>query len=416
METSMNVDASRDSESDLSSLCGLASFVTNSPETLTIGRKLSADEVSVLCSVLISGSEIFYLAIREELPAGAGTAVDLGSAIPTASTIRTLSLGRTADPSSSVCKPAPELFRILASTNSATLEQLTLYGLCINDFCNHNSFGRFTALCSLTIHAGKDCSRSLPSLAASIVGLRALESLHLCGIVFTNSGAEMLVAALKSLPLIVELGICYAELRAGRLIGNLVAMSKIHKLDLSGNEMKDEEITAMVNAILGSRRCGLQELILAANWISLEGERKVADLVSRSPHLRVLDLQCNFIDETFLNTAVAAKSLEELKVSNCSLLSHAVESMIGVAGAFPALRVLSISYNRMEDQGARAIAQFIAASGGRTLTKLGMRNVGITKVGALELAGAFSKAYECEQSTYLQIAFYLTVRLLLWMR
>ncbi len=383
-------DASIESDS----LCNFASFVTNSREILTISRKLSPDEASVLCSLLVSGSEIEHLAIQEELPPGAGTQLGLAIAT-TARTIRTLSLGRIYS-NFCECKPAPELFRMLTSANSATLEQIAIYDLSINDWCEHNSFGQFVALRSLVIHTGKDCDRSLPSIIASISRLRALESLRIEGISFTPADIETLVTILKDLPLIVELGICYAQLGAqtGRTIGNLVALGRIRKLDLTKNVMKCEEIAAMVDAILGSsRRCELQELILYDNDFNLVGERKLVDLASHSPRLRVLDLHRNLIPGAFLCVA-ATRSLEELNVSNCLLMLDEVESMLlDTPGAFPALRVLLMNDNWLDDACAGTIAKFIAVSGGRTLTKLGVKDNHITETGALELARAFEKAY-----------------------
>ncbi|MDR3572323.1 MAG: hypothetical protein P4L50_00540, partial [Anaerolineaceae bacterium] len=164
------------SDPDQSDLSGLTSFAINN--VLTIYRELTPAEVAVLCSLLTSGAAIEHLAIRDELPPGTGAQLGLAISTAAASTpIRTLTLGRKF---TFEYRPASELLRALAvvSANSAaTLEQLIISGIDINDWCEHNSFGKFDALRSLTIRADKDCSRAIPSLVEGVVQLRDLASL-----------------------------------------------------------------------------------------------------------------------------------------------------------------------------------------------------------------------------------------------
>ncbi len=259
----------KEADPDLSFLCGLTSFVTNSQELVTIARALTPAQVSVLCSLCISGSEIEHLIIQNVLPIGTGNQLGLAisAAAATASTpIRTLTLGKVC---TFKCEPAPELFQVLvaasASANSAaitTLEQLIVSDVCIDDWCD--SFGKFTALRSFTVRGDEKFSRSTPSLIASIGRLRELESLEIEGIKLANSEAEILAETLKALPLLANLSIRLAELRAGRSIGSLVALGQIQKLDLWRNRMGDREISAMLNVILYSKlnNSKLQELIL----------------------------------------------------------------------------------------------------------------------------------------------------------
>ncbi len=377
-------------ESDpmFSSLCSLASFVTNSEAVITIPEKLTSDEVSVL-SLLIATSQAEYLSIWDDLPLG--TATQLASAISTSTTLCKLSLGR----SMAIRYSAPEVFRMLtaAAANSAKLEQLSIYYLSINDWHESSSLERFSALSSLTIRADGTRSQAIPPLIASIGKLRVLESLSLQRILFTNLGVERLTETLKTLPLLSELSIRHAMFTAARPIGNLVAMGKIRKLDLKGNRIDAKEITAMVDAILACRRKTiLEKLNLSYNGFGLEGERKVAELAACSPRLRVLNVKANYIYETFLNAA-AAQSLEKLNVYGCALRPRAVNSILDTPHAFPALRALKMYNDNLDDLSARSISRFILASGWRTLRNLDMNWSHITEAGALELAPAFSKAY-----------------------
>ncbi len=375
---------------DLSALCGMTSFVTNSEEILKINRRLTPTEVSVLCSLLTSGAEIVHFDIQDEPPPGTGA--QLSSAIFAASALRTLFLGKH---DSYRCLRGLELFRALAmiSANS-TLEQLTMHGLSINCWRECNPLEQFAALRSLTIRTGKSCNCSVPALVAGIAKLRTLESLRIEGVRFTGEEIEMLVEVLKGFPLVTDLGICHALLdtKAGRPIGNLAALGRIKKLDVSENNINDKAIAAMVDAILSRRRHSmLEELMLNRNIISSEGGQKVAELVARSPRLRILNLSYNDLGNTIPTLAPA---LENLNVMNCKLRPHGVESLLGRLHTFPVLHVLTIRDNRLGDTGARAIAQFILSSRGREFTELWVENCGILEGGALQLASVFAKAYE----------------------
>lgn len=377
-------------------LCGLASFVTNSREVLKIDWKLTPTEAAVVCS-LLAQTEISSLAVQEDLPPGAGTR--LGEALLD-SKIIALTLEYYCE---DCIRPTSELLRMLAANASkAAIEELSIHHLQMPDGRRCNLFGEFTALRRLSVSTDDTSRCCTPLLIEGISKQRALESLCIRGIKFSDSDAEALVAALKPLPLMTDLTVSNADLGAktARPIGDLVARGRIKKLNLCGNRLEDEGASAMVNAILRSPRgirCNLRELNLRGCGIGQAGGRKVvAELVAGSPRLTKLDLSENCIGET--SRPLNARSLEELDLVGCQLGPRGVESLLGKATRLPALKALRMGWNGAGDMGIRAIGRLLLRSGSGhiALRELLVGHNDITEAGALELAGVLSRIYTLE--------------------
>ncbi len=379
-----------------SALCGLTNFVTNSKRVLKINWKLTPTEASVLCSLITSGISISRLALQTELPPD--TATSLGSAIKYLGTIHTISLGFRNEREED--SQAPELLRALSVAASSALEQLSINDLCIaNEWLTSDSFSQFTALRSLTIAESEDCP--IPLFVTRIGQLRTLESLHTVLLHFVDLDADVLFVALKGLPLLADLSISYGGLgkKAGRPIGSLVALGRLRKLDLGGNDLYDEGVSTMVDEILSSSRkhsCVLQKLDLEWTSIGPIGGIKLAELIAHSPHLSVLNLCKNFMNETaadalFKAIRLRSQSLEELNVSDCGLGPRGAIPLLDEPRAFPALRVLFAGRSVEGDLGAHALVSFLLM--GCRLTELQIECNGITETGALEFAGALAKVY-----------------------
>ncbi len=374
-----------------SSLCCLASFVTNSKRVLKITRDLAPAEVSVLCSLLLAcGVEISQLTLKTTLPPG--TAVQLGSAIKCLSTI-SLDYDSVRNIESAV-----ELLRILNLVPALGQPDLHL----ANDnreTCG--SFEKFAALRSLTIidHS----VNPIPWLVSRIGQFRALESLRISNVYISDSDAEILLATLgERLPLLAELNIsrCGRWKKIGRQIGSLVALGRIKKLILRRNLLEDEGVSAMVDTILapGIRTCKLQQLGLPINDIREAGGIKLAELIAHSPYLRVLDLNDNCMGEIaaealFKAIKLRAQLLEELDIIRCDLGSRGPLLFLGALREFTALRVLKTGWSNVRDLGAHALSQFLQSSGGCRLVELQLERSNIRETRALELAGAITKAY-----------------------
>ncbi len=382
-----------------SSLCGLVSFVTNNDAALTFSWKLAPAEVTAL-SALVSSAEISQLTLGKELPPGAGA--QLGSAIKRSGTIRAISLGESNGYSN---MPAPELLRMLAAAASVALERISIEDIDMCDEQNNiplcDCFGLLTGLRSLTIELKTMYSFPLPLFIAGIGKLLTLESLAICSIGFSTLDDKMLSTTLKDLPLISDIRIEFARVQETvQTIAGLVALRRIRRLNLFSNQMMDRRVVAMVDTILspvGHRLSDLQSLDLSYNEMGPKGAAKVAELISRSPHLQTLSMSRNPLGEpvaaTIGKAILSGGSIRELDVTGCGLGSGGVVAFMESLRDFPVLSVLRIGWNRCGDLGARAVAQFLMSPGGSRLIELRLDWSGINEEGALELAPAFAKAY-----------------------
>ncbi len=399
---SSHSDAPPASEADrFAALCGLTTFVTNSKRVLKIAQNLTPAQVSVICTLLLtSGVSISQLTLQSKLPLG--TAARLGSAIKCIGTIHTMSLGSCGEFGSN---QASELLHVLSVAASPALEQLSIDSLLItSEWLSRDPFGKFTSLSCLTISACINRDRSILLLATKIGQLRALESLHITNMHIRDSDSDVLVAKLgEHLPLLSGLRICSCGLgeKAGRPIGSLVALGRLRKLILDRNRLNDAGVSAMVDAILDlskSHRCELQQLNLRKNRIGSAGGIKLAELVARSPRLETLNVSTNPIGNTAAEALIQslqlrAQSLEKLNVTDCKLDPHGIMSLLRTLHDFRVLRALGMGCNHAGDLGAKFLSRFMLSPGGRTLADLQIGNDDITEAGALNLSGAFAKAY-----------------------
>lgn len=329
------------------SLCNLTTFITNSSEALTIRGKLTPAKVSVLSSLLTSQAQISQLTLWEELPPG--TAAAIGSAISASTTILSLTLGMDC---AFACTPVPKLLRILTVTaaNFAALEQLSITCSDIFIECKPDSFVRFAALRDLAITSGSYYSRGgIPPFVAWISKHHALESLTLREIKFRDSDVEALVAGLKTLPMLTNLSIRSAGLRAGRPIGDLVARGKIQKLDLHANDLGDKGVSAMMDAIIASGRGStLQVLNLGYNCFGPVIGQKATELGAQTV------AQFIFV--------YGGRRLRELRMDRNGVTEVGA---LALAGAFPkayALRHIDMAENIIGPRGAAAVMNALAAA------------------------------------------------------
>ncbi len=370
-------------------LCNLTSFVVNDSESMfTFSTKLTLGEVSVLSSLLVSGSEIEYLGLYEELPVGTGAA--LGEAIKRS--------GRTS--SLSVCNPfsmpTPELSRLLAVSPGPALEQLKISHFVIDDECmNRLCSSKSTRLLSLTIESTQF---NVTLFSRWISSLQALKSLTITRATLLPSTAETLIAALKELPALTDLGLLCIDIGEGNLrqLGGSF-FGKLQKLVLYNNKkLGDKEASAIVDMVLSSRKprgCKLQELDLNSNSITSAGAHKISELITFSTRLRCLDLGCNPIADGITPKALqsCADSLRELRAVECKLGPRGIASLL--APDLRALTTLWISDNGLGDLGATTVARFLLRHGRRTLEELWIDQNGIKEAGALELAKGFAGSY-----------------------
>ncbi len=383
MDTTANPDS-------LELLCNLTSFVVNDRRlVLAFRRGLTPDEVSVLSSFLVSGSEIECLAFRQELPVGTGAA--LGEAIKRSGRISSLSVRG----SISIIEQ-PELCRLLAISSGSALKQLKIGYLAIDDECmSRLCSSESTQLLSLAI---EDSKFNVTLFSRWISSLQVLESLTITKVMLLPSDAETLIAALKKLPALTVLRLCGVEIREENLrkLGGSF-LGKLQKLTLHNNkQLGDDGVSAIVDMIISSRKqrgCKLQELDLGSNSITSAGAHEISELITCSPHLRYLNLGWNSIADGITPKALqnCANSLRKLYVDECELGPRGIASLL--APDFRTLTTLSIYKNKLGDLGAAAVARFLLHHGGRTLEALRMGKNGIKEAGALELAKGLAGSY-----------------------
>ncbi len=384
----MNITANPDS---LELLCNLTSFIVNGSQSILVfGKELTPGKVSVISSLLDSGSEIECLALRQELPTGTGAA--LGEAIKRSGRISSLFVGGY----SIGDKPKPELSRLLVVSSGPALKQLEIKylpidGECMSRLCSSES----TRLLSLTIEHPEF---GITLFSRWISSLQALESLTIAEVTLLPSAAETLIAALKELPALTDLSLYRVEIREGNLrqFGGSF-LGKLQKLVLHGNrQFGDKEVSAIVDMILSSckqRGCKLQRLDLGTNSITSAGAHKISELTTCSPQLRRLNLGWNRIADGITPKTLqnCVNSLRKLDVNACELGPRGIASLL--APGFRALTTLKISKNKLGDLGATKVAQFLLRHGGRALKELQMAQNGIKEVGALELAKGLAGSY-----------------------
>ncbi len=384
----MDITANPDS---LELLCNLTSFVVNDSESMfPFERKLTTGEVSVLSSLLDSGSEIERLALYQELPADTGAA--LGEAIKRSGRISSLSVGsgRTQG------ETTHELYLLLAFSSGSALKQLKIYHSDIDDLYTSWLYSSESIrLLSLTITSS---SFDITLFSRWISSLQALESLIIIRTTFISSAAGTLIAALVKLPALTDLGLSGVEICEGnsRQLGGSF-LGKLQELVLHANrELGGEEGSAIADTILsfcGQRGCKLQKLDLNCNSIMSAGAHKISELIACSTHLRFLDLGRNHIADGIAPKALqsCANSLRELCAYSCMMGPRGIASLL--APDFRTLTTLVISYNELGDLGATTVTRFLLRHGGRTLKILRMDNNKIKEAGALELAKGLAGSY-----------------------
>ncbi len=388
------MDASNIADSSLfSALCGLASFVANDSENLfAFKRTFTPYQISALASLLASGAEIEYLALGNEL--SAETSIELGEAIKHSACIRELHVNFCDTERRSRIK----LAYMVAVAHSETLEQLILGHLIIdNRFMTQicDSLSTSPRLHSLTI---ADCELSAPLLAGRIGSFPALESLHILNGSFSPSDIEILLVSLRDLHSVADLSLVGVEVGAGgwRELGGRLLSRISGKLTLDCATLDDEGVSLIADTVLASarQRLVLQELCLNNGSIGPKGSRKLAELVSRSPYLRCLNLDWSLKIAGGGAAEILGKyanSLEKLSVCGCELDPPGVVSLLSCGCR--ALTVLKMGYNKAADLGAGAIARFLLRSGRRTLRELSMDRNAIGEAEAWELAKGLEKAY-----------------------
>lgn len=395
METALTCPAETDQLPSLESLANLTSFVTNDPSLLHAGTPSEAG-TSVLVWLLRSGAEMERLVLTQKLPSPSSAAT-LGSAIAN-STVRSL----TIDTLDGAFSSDSQLIRALVASLDQRLEHLKIVGTVLSPEEAQTVASALMMKCSATLSELEICRCTLDydacaRLAAGIGTLKLIRAVTLHGNRTDDKGTSMFVQALTA-------GLRELRIRShgsGFGPGTLMAVQKllqaetgetIQTLDLSGNNMGDVGISALVDVRLPS----LRQLSLSRNSFGPVGAQKLAHIIRRTHHLSSLHITFNHLGEegsSALGKAIkdsCINTLEEFNITGCGLTSAEVTALFTPL-RINTLRELRMDYNTTECAGLTAVTDCLL--GGR-IRRLSMcKNYIAGDIAAPQLAKSLKAAY-----------------------
>jgi hypothetical protein len=163
-------------------------------------------------------------------------------------------------------------------------------------------------------------------------------------------------------------------------------------LDLSYNRLEDEGVSAVCKAIQSNKETKLASLNFDNNWFGPVGANAVAAMVAVTGGLTALDLSCNDLkDEGVSAVCEAIQSNKETKLASLNfgdndihpVGANAVAAMVAVTGG---LTALDLSGNDLKDEGVSAVCEAIQNNKETKLASLNMSFNSIGLVGAKSLA------------------------------
>ena len=200
----------------------------------------------------------------------------------------------------------------------------------------------------------------------------------------------------------------------GKLIAEALrtsVASALTELNIAGNSIKDEGITAICNAVQGNK---LTKLNVAGNNISQVGATAVAAMVAVTGGLTALDLSQNRLEDEGLSAVCEAiQSNKELASLNFGtndigpVGGIAVAAMVAVTGA---LTVTNLLGNQLDEASAKMLAEVAKQKGislcgiQRDQTTADFRRKGLKPPDANPLASDLSQAVVTGALTKLSLA------------
>lgn len=182
-------------------------------------------------------------------------------------------------------------------------------------------------------------------------------------------------------------------------------------LDLVNTALGDEGVHALVDALCSDNRT-LQGLYLSGNALGSSAAASLARLLREAPQIRGLYLSVNRLgDEGVAELAeglAVNSTLRALDLASNGIGPSGARALFAAARHHPALQSLSLGYalstkvlgaqaNRLGDDGARLVAELLAANTG--LRQLDLVRNGITPSGLAEVAQALCRNDQVVQLT-----------------
>lgn len=176
----------------------------------------------------------------------------------------------------------------------------------------------------------------------------------------------------------------------GAVLGALASNRTLTELDLSFLDVGDA-VCEFVRDMLKANSC-LQKLRLRSNNFSAAGCLALAEGLSRNRSLLELDLSRNCVGDTGLEALaryLPDSALTELGLENCGLTASACDALAQMISGSKRLRVLDLSVNFIGDQGVFRLAAALERSS--VLQTVGLNMCGVTNDGFSKLLDALEK-------------------------
>ena len=197
-------------------------------------------------------------------------------------------------------------------------------------------------------------------LAAAVLGNLKIEIFNKIPI------KEMRANSITKLDLIGQIGV-----EGGMVVAGLIpVMGGLKELNIAGNSIMDEGITAICNAVQGNKETKLASLNVSFNYISSVGATAVAAMVAVTGSLTALDLTDNNLkDEGVSAVCKAIQSNKETKLASLNFKNNgirpgganALAAMVAVTGS---LTECGLSYNNMSKEGEALIRKAVEGKAG----------------------------------------------------
>ncbi|ELK09147.1 NACHT, LRR and PYD domains-containing protein 11 [Pteropus alecto] len=148
---------------------------------------------------------------------------------------------------------------------------------------------------------------------------------------------------------------CDLETHACKEIASLLISSKLKKLTLSKNPLKNNGVKILCDALLHPD-CGLESLVLSGCFFTNDVCQHIASAMINNPNFRSLELGSNNIGDSGMEVLCNALKhpsckLENIGLEECMLTSACYASLTFVLKSSKTLKKLNLLGNKLGDEG-----------------------------------------------------------------
>ncbi|RUS91250.1 hypothetical protein EGW08_000962 [Elysia chlorotica] len=248
-------------------------------------------------------------------------------------------------------------------------------------------------VCELRVGKTRLTGQDVAVLAAALRENSTVHSLDLRLNALDDAGGEALAGLLQNTRTLRELNLSSCGLSPDSLRTLAVAVGanrSLFDLDLSFLEVGDESAPYMRDMLRSNS--GLRKLRLRSNNLTWSGCYVIAEGLTRSTSLQVLDLGRNLLGDAGMQALakfLPDTSISELYVENCSLSQAGCEHLGDVVAHCKRLRTLDASTNLLTDAGIGKLAAALERSS--SIENVGLNMCGLTNNGFSKLLDMLEK-------------------------